>query len=136
MASSKERGLLALNIEQTGVVSAQAPSGATITATYLAREIPVYGIQDQELDQISNISADQSAAFSISAFLAGLSVGPLINAAFADKVSDLAKFICYMSLAGLILAAYYLLRGFMLSKRRQTNIDRIRAQTKSMPITP
>lgn len=104
--------------------------GAIIQSVYIARKSNVYALYDSEVENLSGINSQTTAAYSIMSFLAALAFGIWTNAAFAEKItaegSVLTKFIAPLFLCA---ALGLLIWALQLGKRRKGYWDNIRSQT-------
>lgn len=112
-------------------ISVNAPVGATVSSSYLAREVPVYGIQEQEIEMISSLNAQASTYFSLSSAIIALALSPIINAPFVEKMTDIAKLACYLfSPLCILIAAVFVFLGVSAVKTRDSTWDRIKRQSR------
>lgn len=116
--------------KRLGATVSVEQQGATIQSVYIARKSNVYALYDSEVEHLSGIDAQTTAAYSIMSFLAALAFGIWTNAAFAEKFTAegalLTKFIAPLFL---IFSGGLLLWARNLGKRRKAYWDNIRAQT-------
>jgi hypothetical protein len=75
----------------TGPVPGDVPSGATMQPRYMGRIMNTYPVSEAELEQVSSLSGQATARFSLATFLVGIGVSPWINAMFYTELTPEAK---------------------------------------------
>jgi len=118
-------------IEEATGISVQSPTGATVISNYLRREIPVYGIQEHEVEMLSTLTTQSSAYFSLASFIFALASAPVFNAIFTDKLSDVAKLACYyFAPVGFVMAFVFLILGIIAVRTGASTWTRIKNQSR------
>jgi hypothetical protein len=75
----------------TGPTTGDVPSGATMQPRYMGRTMNTYPVSEPEMEQISSLSAQTTARFSIATFLIGIGASIWINATFYIDLTPEAK---------------------------------------------
>ena len=105
--------------------------GATIQSTYLTRDIPVYGIQEHEVESLSTLNTQAASYFSAASALVAFGLSIAVNAAFYDTLTPMAivALKVIMPICLLVALAFFLM-GRYARKRGNDVWSRIKAQSR------
>jgi hypothetical protein len=76
---------------ETGPVTGDVPSGATMRPRYMGRTMNTYPVSEPEMEHISSLSAQATARFSIATFLIGIGGSIWVNAMFYTSLTPEAR---------------------------------------------
>jgi hypothetical protein len=114
-----------------GIPSAgDVPSGATMRPQYMGRVMNTYLVSEPEMENISSLSAQSTARFSISTLLLGLAASVWINAIFYSELTPDAKVACYyVAPLLLVFSAVFVIGGIWAQHKRRNAWQRIKDES-------
>ncbi len=105
--------------------------GATVDPTYIAREVKVYAVLENEVKSIAMFNTLSTALFSLSAGFFFCAVGIWANAAFAEKLTAAGEILKSFIAPGLcVLALMSAIGGYLVHNKSGSTWDSIRKESK------
>jgi hypothetical protein len=113
--------------------SDHVPSGATMRPQYMGRTMVTYPVSEPEMDQISSLSAQVTARFSVATLLLGLAASIWTNAVFVNEMTPAGQLASYYAAPILLLfAAGYAIGGYLARRKRSSAWEKIK--TEALPV--
>lgn len=110
--------------------SAEPIQGAVIQSTYLTRDIPVYGIQEHEVESLATLNTQSSSWFSAASASAAFGLSIAVNAAFYEILTPTAMITLKVMPLCFCIAVIFSLMGWYARKRGNDVWSRIKAQSR------
>jgi hypothetical protein len=118
-------------IEPATTTSTEGQRGATVTNSYVGREVMVYAVFETEVDSLSSLNAQATVFFSVGTGLLSFAAAIWINRAFYTDIPPAAQLATSVG-APILLAlsvVFFGLAGHAWYSRSKI-IRRVRSQTK------